>query len=56
VTLTPAGRERSERIAAGIAVIAARLYGDLPAADLETTQRVLTTVTERANAALAGAA
>ena len=56
VTLTPAGRERYERIAAGIAVIAARLYGDLPAADLETTRRVLTTVTERANAALAGAA
>jgi DNA-binding MarR family transcriptional regulator len=55
VTLTPAGRDRYERLAAGIAGITARLYGDLPAADLETTRRVLTIVTERANAELAGA-
>ena len=42
VTLTAAGRDRYERLAAGVATIAARLYGDLPAADLETTRRVLT--------------
>ena len=52
VTLTAAGRDRYERLAAGVATITARLYGDLPAADLETTRRVLTAVTERANAAL----
>jgi DNA-binding MarR family transcriptional regulator len=54
VTLTPAGRDRYERLVAGVAAITARLYGDLPAADLETTRRVLTIVTERANAALTG--
>ena len=54
MTLTPAGRDRYERLVAGIAAITARLYGDLPAADLETTRRVLTIVTERANAALTG--
>ena len=34
--------------------IAARLYADLPAEDLATAGRVLTTVTARANAMLSG--
>ena len=51
--LTDAGRERYQRIADGLAVITARLYGGIPAEDLATAARVLTTVTDRANAELA---
>jgi hypothetical protein len=50
--LTPDGSARVQAIRRGIAQIAARLYGDLPAHDLATTHRVLATVTERANAEL----
>ncbi|MFJ5725109.1 hypothetical protein [Streptomyces sp. NPDC093149] len=54
VVLTAAGRARHEANRAGIAEITARLYGDLPAEDLAVAGRVLTEVTARANAALAG--
>jgi len=52
--LTDGGRERFETIRAGIAAIIDRLYGDIPPDELEVAGRVLTLVTERANAALAG--
>ncbi|MCX5339121.1 hypothetical protein [Streptomyces atratus] len=55
VGLTPAGRDRRQAHGAGIADITARLYADLPAEDLATAGRVLTEVTARANAVLAGA-
>ncbi|MFI6729355.1 hypothetical protein NRF20_05520 [Streptomyces sp. R-74717] len=55
VGLTPAGRDRRQAHRAGIADITARLYADLPAEDLATAGRVLTEVTARANAVLAGA-
>lgn len=51
--LTAEGTARQQQIRAGINDISARLYGDLPADDLATASRVLTTVTARANAALA---
>jgi DNA-binding MarR family transcriptional regulator len=54
VTLTDAGRARHRSIQDGVNRITERLYGDLPAADLVTTRRVLAVVTERANAVLAG--
>lgn len=50
---TDRGRERFDLISAAIADITAKLYGDLSTVDLEATRRVLDTVTERANAALA---
>ena len=52
VGLTAAGRERHGEIRAGIAEVSARLYGDLPAEDLATAARVLTTVQARATAVL----
>jgi hypothetical protein len=52
--LTPEGTTRSEQIRAGSAAIVERLYADLPVEDQLTTRRILTTVTERANAKLAG--
>ena len=55
VSLTERGREVFEEIRAGGNEIAARLYADIPAEDLATVGRVLTLVTERANAVLAGA-
>lgn len=55
VSFTASGREVSEQIQAAVAEIIARLYGDLPAADLSTAARVLATVTERANAQLGAA-
>jgi DNA-binding MarR family transcriptional regulator len=48
--LTDRGRERFDQIRAGIAAITDRLYGNIPAADLEVAGRVLAIVTERANA------
>ncbi|MGW2559461.1 hypothetical protein ACWCXB_09480 [Streptomyces sp. NPDC001514] len=51
--LTDAGRALNTGIRSEIAAITARLYGDLPPADLAAAGRVLTTVTERANAVLA---
>ncbi|MER6594531.1 hypothetical protein ABT214_22310 [Micromonospora purpureochromogenes] len=55
VDLTEAGRARQRRIAEISAGIAGRVYADIPAADLAVTARVLTLVTERANAELAAA-
>jgi hypothetical protein len=55
VTLTDAGRARHQRIRAAIGEITGRLYAGLPAADLVTAGRILTTLTARANAELARA-
>jgi len=55
VALTPAGTARFEQIQGGIGQVAQRLYGGLPESDLAIAHRVLATVTERANAELAGA-
>lgn len=52
-TPTAAGRARFAELEAGIAALGARLYGDVPPADLEVAGRVLTEVTERARAELA---
>lgn len=54
IELTDAGRSRHEQIRAGIATISSRLYRDLPQDDLATAGRVLTLITARANAELAG--
>ncbi|MEV3990559.1 MarR family transcriptional regulator [Streptomyces sp. NPDC049837] len=53
--LTDAGRELHEATTAETADISARLYAGIPAEDLAVAGRVLTLVTERANAELAGA-
>ncbi|WP_406375444.1 MarR family winged helix-turn-helix transcriptional regulator [Streptomyces sp. NBC_00647] len=55
VSLTDAGRELFESIRTAGNAIAARLYAGIPAEDLATAGRVLTLVTERADAELAGA-
>ncbi|WP_406302500.1 hypothetical protein OH805_08045 [Streptomyces sp. NBC_00879] len=54
LALTDKGRALQGRIKAGTAKITERLYGDLPAEDLQTAGRVLTLVTARANAEPAG--
>jgi DNA-binding MarR family transcriptional regulator len=54
VELSGAGTARVQRILSGIGEISARLYGDVPSEDLDTTRRVLATVAERARAELAG--
>ena len=54
VGLTGAGLARFEAVRAAIDGITGRLYGDLPADDLHTAARVLTVITARANAELAG--
>jgi DNA-binding MarR family transcriptional regulator len=54
LALTPDGEARYRRVRAGIGQITERLYGGIPAEDLHTAQRVLATVTERANTELAG--
>lgn len=53
LALTAAGRERFDAVIGEIETITARLYGDVPAEDLEVAGRVLTLLTERANAELA---
>jgi hypothetical protein len=53
LTLTQAGHDRHATIRAGVNGITERLYADLPADDLAIAARVLTTLTERANAELA---
>ncbi|WP_329619575.1 MarR family transcriptional regulator [Streptomyces sp. NBC_01255] len=53
--LTEAGRELDETTSAESAEVSARLYAGIPAEDLAVAGRVLTLVTERANAELAGA-
>lgn len=50
---TPAGQDRHASIRLGVNGITERLYADLPADDLAIAARVLTTLTERANAELA---
>ncbi|MEV6839621.1 MarR family transcriptional regulator [Streptomyces sp. NPDC051133] len=55
VRLTDAGRDLYESTTAETAEISARLYAGIPAEDLAVAGRVLTLVTERANAELAGA-
>jgi len=50
--LLPEGTARVQSVRHGIAQIAARLYGDLPAHDLATTHKVLAIIAERANAEL----
>jgi hypothetical protein len=55
LTLTPAGLQRFAVVSSQITAITARLYGDVPAEDLAVAGRVLTLVTERANAELADA-
>ena len=54
VTLTRAGQTRYQDVRARIADVTARLFADLAADDLRTAGRVLTIITERANAVLAG--
>jgi DNA-binding MarR family transcriptional regulator len=53
VAVTDAGRELHARIFAANTDLTERLWGDLPAADLETAARVLAIVLERANAEFA---
>ncbi|MFG2568016.1 hypothetical protein ACGFR6_21555 [Streptomyces sp. NPDC048567] len=53
LALTPAGDALIQSYKAGVADLAARLYGDLPAEDLAAAGRVLTEVTARADAMLA---
>lgn len=53
--LTEAGRTLNGQIRAAVAEITERLYGGLPAEDLQTAGRLLVLVTARANEALAGA-
>jgi DNA-binding MarR family transcriptional regulator len=47
VELSPAGRELHDRLVAETDAIAARLWGDLPSADLAVAARVLSTVLRR---------
>ena len=54
VGLTEAGQARHREIRAALNEITARLFGDFPPEDLATAGRVLTIVTARANAELAG--
>lgn len=53
VDLTDAGRRLHDRVRTATAEITDRLWGDLPAEDLATAGRVLSTVLERADAELA---
>lgn len=53
--LTDSGRELYETTTAETAEISARLYAGIPAEDLAVAGRVLTLITQRANAELAGA-
>jgi len=54
VRFTAAGTEVFGQIRGATAEVVKRLWGDLPAADLATAGRVLSIITERANAELAG--
>jgi hypothetical protein len=53
---TDAGQQLHRQIRTAVSQITQRLWGDLPAEDLATAGRVLSTVLARANAELAGAA
>ncbi|MEW2166559.1 MarR family transcriptional regulator [Streptomyces sp. NPDC007084] len=54
ISLTGAGRDLFESVRTAGNAIAARLYAGIPAEDLAAAGRVLTLVTERAEAELAG--
>ncbi|MCX4817037.1 MarR family transcriptional regulator [Streptomyces sp. NBC_01239] len=56
VRVTDAGRALYERITQETSGASARIWGDIPEADLLAAGRVLALVTERANAELAAAA
>jgi hypothetical protein len=53
VTVTDAGRQLHGRIRGAVTQITERLWGDLPAEDLATAGRVLSTILTRANEELA---
>jgi len=53
VLITEAGRELYARTSAGTAPITARIYSGIPAEDLATAGRVLSLITQRADAELA---
>ncbi|MGW0914437.1 MarR family winged helix-turn-helix transcriptional regulator [Streptomyces sp. NPDC002784] len=53
VRLTDAGRERFDTTSAETAPISARIYAGIPTEDLAVAGRVLTRITERADAELA---
>ncbi|MFD6564127.1 MarR family winged helix-turn-helix transcriptional regulator [Micromonospora profundi] len=53
IRLTDTGRAVQGRIAKAVGDITTRLYGDIPADEAATVARVLTLVTQRANAELA---
>jgi len=55
VKLTDAGQQLHGQIRAAVTQITQRLWGDVPAEDLATAGRVLSTVLARANAELAAA-
>jgi hypothetical protein len=55
VVLTEAGQTLQGRIRADVTKITQRMWGDLPADDLDTAGRVLSIVVARANAELTGA-
>ena len=55
VKLTDSGQLLHSQISAAVIPITERMWGDLPAEDLATAGRVLTTILERANAELAEA-
>ncbi|MFG2555761.1 MarR family transcriptional regulator [Streptomyces sp. NPDC048581] len=56
VRITDAGRELYDRTSAETAPITARIYADIPTEDLTAAGRVLTLITERADAELAALA
>ncbi|WP_433320174.1 hypothetical protein ACQP0U_15760 [Micromonospora sp. CA-269861] len=53
LALTDTGHATQRGIAAAVADLSARLYADIPADEASTAARVLTLVTQRANAELA---
>jgi DNA-binding MarR family transcriptional regulator len=53
VTLTEAGQQLLRRVQEQVGGVTQRLWGDLPAPDLDVARRVLSTVLERAEAELA---
>ncbi|MBM0276110.1 hypothetical protein [Micromonospora tarensis] len=54
VRLTHAGHATQARAAVAVAGITTQLYGDIPTDEADTAARVLTRITQRANAELAG--
>jgi DNA-binding MarR family transcriptional regulator len=55
ISVTDAGQQLHSRVRTAVTEITERLWGDLPEQDLATAGRVLTIITERANAELASA-